>query len=53
MALGKGFFHHSPFSADGAATNRISAIALSQIPRLNRAVFLKEMARTLNALPGI
>jgi hypothetical protein len=50
MALGRGFLHKLPFSTDGAPTNKISAIALSQIPRLNRAVFLNEMARTLNAL---
>src|ERR1700674_5263684 len=45
MALGRGLRQRSPSSAEGPATKPISARALSQIPRLNRAVFLKEMAR--------
>ena len=39
--------------AVGATTNSSSAIALKEMPRLNRAVFLNEMARTLHALPQI
>src|SRR5271155_3729779 len=44
MALGSGFRHSSPSTADGAATKAINAAALSQTPRLNSLVFLKEMA---------
>lgn len=46
IALGSGFLHKLPSSAAGEATNRTNATALSQMPRLNRAVFLNEMART-------
>src|SRR3984957_1013559 len=41
--LGSGFRHKLPSSMKGAVTHAISAAALSQMPRLNRAVFLKEM----------
>lgn len=50
IALGNGLRQRLPLSAAGAATNITNAAALSQIPRLNSAVFLNEMAFTKDAL---
>src|SRR5271165_5838162 len=50
--LGSGFARRPSSSSRGAATQAITAAALSQIPRLNSAVFLKEMTRMAVALPS-
>ena len=40
---GSGFRHRLPSRTEGVATQASSAAALSQTPRLNKTVFLKEM----------